>query len=99
MTSPLQSSLAALCATAQQAFHLVSEGAGVAILPWPSTLGLRAEGVTVRTLSDLSLSFETCLIMRRDDNSKLVNDFARAFLRKHVPKPGPGRQMELPLSA
>ena len=85
--------------TAQQAFHLVSEGAGVAILPWPSTLGLRAEGVAVRTLSDLSLSFETCLIMRRDDNSKLVNDFARAFLRKHVPKPGPGRQMELPLSA
>src|SRR5437870_10169227 len=40
--------------TAQQAFHLVSEGAGVAILPKPSTLGLRDAGVVVRLLSDPS---------------------------------------------
>jgi len=85
--------------TAQQAFHLVSEGAGVAILPKPSTLGLRADGVVVRPLSDPSLSFETCLIMRRDEDSRVVNEFARMFLRKHVPKRKSGPQMELPLSA
>lgn len=85
--------------TAEQAFHLVSERAGVAILPKPSALALRAEAVAVLPLSDPSLSFETCLIMRRDDDSKLVNEFARAFLRKYVRKLGASRQMELPLSA
>lgn len=33
--------------TAQEAFYLVSEGAGVAILPKPSESGLHAEGVVV----------------------------------------------------
>jgi DNA-binding transcriptional LysR family regulator len=85
--------------TAQQAISLVSEGAGVAILPSPSLVGLRGEGVVVQPLSDPSLSFESCLIMRHDDDSKLVNEFARIFLRKYVRKSGTGRQMELPLSA
>jgi DNA-binding transcriptional LysR family regulator len=84
--------------TAQQAFYLVSEHAGVAILPKPSVLGLAGD-IVVLPLSDPSLCFETCLIMRREDDSKLVNEFARAFLRKYVRKLGPGRQMELPLSA
>jgi DNA-binding transcriptional LysR family regulator len=84
---------------AEQAFYLVSQRAGVAILPRPSTVGTPAEGVVVRTLSDPALSFETCLIMRRDDDSKLVNQYARAFLKKYVRKVGPGRQMELPLTA
>jgi len=83
----------------EQAFYLVSEGAGVAILPRPSTLGTPVGGVVVRPLSDPALSFETCLIMRRDDDSKLVNQFARAFLRKYVRKLASNRQMELPLSA
>ena len=85
--------------TAQQAFHLVAERAGVAILPKPSALRLHLDGVVVRLLSDASLSFETCLIMRRDDDSRIVNEFARTFLRKHMPKVGLGLQLELPLSA
>jgi DNA-binding transcriptional LysR family regulator len=85
--------------TAQQAFYLVSAGAGVAILPKPSGSGLYAEGVVVRPLANPSLSFETCLIMRKDDDSRMVNEFARLFLRKNSRKLGSGRQMELPLSA
>jgi DNA-binding transcriptional LysR family regulator len=84
---------------AEQAFYLVSEQAGVAILPRPSTLGDPAGAVVVRPLFDPALSFETCLVMRRDDDSKLVNQYARAFLRKYVRKVGPSRQMDLPLSA
>jgi DNA-binding transcriptional LysR family regulator len=84
---------------AEQAFYLVSQRAGVAILPRPSTAGGPARGVVVRTLSDPALSFETCLVMRRDDDSKLLNQYARAFLKKCSRKAGPGRQMELPLSA
>jgi len=38
--------------TAQEAFYLVSEGAGVAILPKPSVIGLEARGVVVVPLFD-----------------------------------------------
>ena len=84
---------------AEQGFYLVSERAGVAILPMPSISGVPAPGVVVRPLCDPALSFETCLVMRRDDDSKLVNQYARAFLKRYVRKLGPSRQMDLPLSA
>ena len=85
--------------TAQEAFYLVSEGAGVAILPQPSMIGVQASGIVFVPLFDPSLTFETSLIMRCDEDSKLVNAFARTFLKKYVRKLGPERQMELPLSA
>src|SRR5438552_9626765 len=43
---------------AEQAFYLVSQRAGVAILPRPVTQGAPGDGVVVRTLSDPGLSFE-----------------------------------------
>ena len=85
--------------TAQQAVHLVSEHVGVAILTNPTALGFRAEGVVVKPLSDTSLCFETCVIMRTDDDSRLANEFARSFLRKYAPQRLPPKQMELWLSA
>src|SRR5271157_5348896 len=49
--------------TAQQAVHLVSEQVGVAILTKP-ILGVGAEGVVIKPLSDTSLCFQTCVVMR-----------------------------------
>ncbi len=85
--------------TAQQAMHLVSEHVGVAILTKPTALGVRAEGVVVKPLSDTSLCFQTCVILRTDNDSRLANEFARSFLRKYAPQHLPPRQMELWLSA
>jgi DNA-binding transcriptional LysR family regulator len=85
--------------TGQQAIHLVSEHAGVAILPKPIAMGVHAEGVVVKPLSDKSLSFGAYLVMRRDDDSRIVNEFARAFLRHYAPKKTAAMQMELYLSA
>ncbi len=85
--------------TAQQAVHLVSEHVGVAILNKPTALGFRAEGIVVKPLSDTSLCFPTCVIMRTDDDSRLANEFARSFLRKYAPQRLPPKQMELWLSA
>ncbi len=85
--------------TGQEAFHLVSEGVGVALLTKPRALGSCADGVVARPLSDPSLCFPTCLIMRSDDDSRLANEFARSFLRKYAPQHLPPKQMELPLSA
>jgi len=85
--------------TAEQAVHLVSEQAGVAILTKPTTVSLTAEDVVLRPLSDTSLCFETCLIMRTGHNSRLANEFARCFLQRFQPQILPPKQMELSLPA
>jgi len=85
--------------TVQQAVHLVSEHVGVAILAQPTTAGFTGEGIVVKPLSETSLRFETSVITRSDDDSRLANDFVRAFLRKYAPQRLPPKQMELWLSA
>jgi DNA-binding transcriptional LysR family regulator len=85
--------------TAQEAIHLVSQHVGVAIVTKPTSAAPSVEGVVIRPLSDTSLSFETCLIMRADEDSRLANDFGRSFLRKCAPRRPPPMQLTLPLPA
>jgi len=85
--------------TPQEAVHLVSEHVGVAILTKPTALGCRAEGVVVKPLSDESLCFKTYVIMRKDDDSRLANEFARSFLRKYPYQRRPPTPTELPQAA
>jgi DNA-binding transcriptional LysR family regulator len=85
--------------TTQQAVELVSEHVGVAILTTPTARSVHADGVVVRPLSDASLWFETSVIMRACDDSRLVNEFVRSFLRKYAPQHIQPKQMELWLSA
>ena len=42
----------------------------------------RADHLVVMPLSDASLCFDTCLVMRAADNEKLSNGFGRSFLRR-----------------
>ncbi|MGA2417468.1 MAG: LysR family transcriptional regulator [Candidatus Sulfotelmatobacter sp.] len=84
--------------TAQQAFHLVRERVGVAILT-KCAVDVSVRGVVVKSLSDTSLRFETCVIIRADNDSRLTNEFARSFLRRHQPRILQSKQMELSLSA
>ena len=83
--------------TAQQAVHLVAEHVGIAIL-MKSAVGSLPESVVLKPLSD-PLWFDTCIVMRANDDSKLVNEFARSFLRKYDSPILPPKQMELSLSA
>jgi DNA-binding transcriptional LysR family regulator len=85
--------------TPEQAIHLVSEHLGVAILTKAFAVGLRVDGVVVKSLSEPALRFEACVIMRADDDSRPVNEFVRSFLRKYARQRLPPTQMELPLSA
>ena len=80
---------------AQQAVHLVSEHVGVALLTQPAPLGFHANDVVVKPLSDASLYFQTYLIMRKDDDSRLANEFARSFLRRYPYQRRPPQPIEL----
>ena len=84
--------------TVEQAVHLVSEHVGVAILTKPAT-GVNAQRVVVKPLFDASLCLKTCVIMGIDNDSRLVNEFVRSFLRRYEPQVLPPKQMELRLSA
>jgi DNA-binding transcriptional LysR family regulator len=85
--------------TSQEALHLVSERVGVAILTKPTALEFCPEGVVVKPLSDESLCFQTCVIMRSEDDSRLANEFVRSFLRRYEPQIMSPKQMDLLLSA
>jgi len=79
----------------QEAVDLVSDHMGVAILTQPTAPGFHADGVVVKPLSDPSLCFKTCVIMRADNTSRLVNEYVRMFLRKYAPQRIPPKQAEL----
>jgi DNA-binding transcriptional LysR family regulator len=81
--------------TSQEAIHLVSEHVGVAILTKPVALGFPVDSVAMRPLSDPSLCFQTCVIMRKDDDSRLANEFARSFLRRYAYQRRPPKPIEL----
>jgi DNA-binding transcriptional LysR family regulator len=83
----------------QEAVDLVADHMGVAILAQPTTRGFHADGVVVKPLSDTSLCFQTCVIMRADDDSRLVNEYVRMFLRKYAPQRLPPKQVKLSQSA
>jgi DNA-binding transcriptional LysR family regulator len=84
--------------TAEQAVHLVSEHAGVAILTQPPNTSTKTEAVVVKPLSDASLRYKTCVITRTESESRLVSEFVRTFLSRYCFHRQWPRQMELSLS-
>jgi DNA-binding transcriptional LysR family regulator len=85
--------------TTQEAVDLVSQHVGVAIVTKPEAAALGSHEVALKPISDSSLCFDTCLIMRANDDSRLANQFARSFLRRYQPQVQTPKQMELSLSA
>ena len=49
----------------QEAFHLVSENVGIAMLTEQSARSCEAEGVAIRPFAHESLWFETCVVSER----------------------------------
>jgi hypothetical protein len=82
----------------QQAVDLVSDHAGVAILAEAPPQGFKAEGVVIKQLSDASLLLQTCVVMRGDDDSRLLNEYVRSFLRRYFGQRLPPKT-ESPLSS
>jgi len=68
----------------------------VAIITKPAGLRFRGEGLVLKVFSDASLCFQTCLIMRSGDDSRLANEFARSFLRRYADHRRPPKPIELP---
>ena len=84
--------------TPQEALDNVAEGLGVAIIPKFSISRYRFSGMTIHALSETPLSFETTLLLRKENDSRLTNEFARSFLKKLRVINATPRQLELPIA-
>lgn len=73
--------------TLQEAIHLVSTGVGISVTTQGLARHLHEPGITCRPLSHSSLMLDTHIAIRRGDDSKLVNAFVRAYVRKHKELP------------
>lgn len=69
----------------EEAFPLVQEGECVAFVVKAGALLLSRNGVTVRPLVEPGLSLKTYFASREDNDSKLLGEFVRAYMRKLSP--------------
>ena len=84
--------------TPEEAIRLVIEHAGVALTAKAAALSNRQPGVVMKPLGEVQLIVKTYLALRSNESSRMVNEFARAFLRKCVPPSEPDSQMKLPIN-
>jgi hypothetical protein len=68
--------------TAEEAVHLVLEHAGIAFISKAVALSHQRAGIVVKPLAEEKLRVRTYLALRADNDSRMLNEFARAFLRK-----------------
>ena len=82
----------------EEAFPSVVEGSCVAFLVKAGALRIAREGVTVRPLAEDALSLKTYLLSQADNQSKVVSELVRTFMRKlsNIPR---GRQTSFARSA
>jgi DNA-binding transcriptional LysR family regulator len=68
--------------TAEEAAQMLHEGQRVAILTRTGAWRIAEHGITIRPLTDESLVLTTSLVMRSDNNSRLLSQFAKAYAKK-----------------
>lgn len=77
--------------TAQEGISLVADHDCVALLTDASAGDLKHDGVVFRPLNDETLLLRTVLLIRTDNASRLVNNFAKTYIRQFKRK-GPQRE-------
>lgn len=68
--------------SAEDAANLVSERLGIAFVSMTGAMRIAQQGANVRPIDDPALISTVCLASRADNRSKLVSEFARAFMRR-----------------
>ena len=80
---------------APDAFHVVTEQNGMAFVSKATALNTHIDGIVFKPLSDESFSFDTCLVTRAEEKSRVVNQFGRDFLKKYSLRHPSASQMAL----
>ena len=81
----------------EEACQLVNEGLGLAFMTLAASQQITNPHVAIVPLQEPELNVEICLASRADNGSKLVSEFARAYMRKMAQVLRPP-QMKLPIA-
>jgi DNA-binding transcriptional LysR family regulator len=68
--------------TAEEAAHMVTQYNALAFYTRSGSWRIARNGLTMRPLSANELNFNTALVVRADDRTRLVSEFVRASIRK-----------------
>jgi DNA-binding transcriptional LysR family regulator len=82
----------------EEAFPFVADGSAIAFLVKAGALLVARNGVTVRPLAEEALRLKTYLASRADNESKVLSELVRAFMRK-ISDLNKYKQLILPISA
>jgi len=73
----------------------LTRGQRLEILTQPTAPSFDADRVVVKPLSDASLCFTTCVILKADNTSRLIEEYVRMFLRRYSSQRLPPKQVKL----
>lgn len=68
--------------TPEEVFPFVADGGAIAFLVKAGALLMARNGITVRPLAEMTLRLKTFFVSRADNESKLVSELVRAYMRK-----------------
>jgi DNA-binding transcriptional LysR family regulator len=68
--------------TAEEAAQMLHEGQRVAILTRTGAWRIAEHGITIRPLLDESLVLTTSLVMRSDNDSRMLSQFTKAYVKR-----------------
>lgn len=68
--------------TPEEVFPFVADGGAIAFLVKAGALLMSRNGITIRPLAEMALRLKTFLVSRADNESKLVSELVRAYMRK-----------------
>jgi DNA-binding transcriptional LysR family regulator len=66
----------------EDAYSLIADDGAVAFVVKSGAIRIARDGITVRPLAEGALMLKTYLASRADDNSKVMSELVRAFMRK-----------------
>lgn len=82
----------------QEAIDAVIDDLGVAFLPRAAALRYGATSIVLHPFRNEALWFDTCLVMKAENSTRMTNEFARAFLRRVASLHGTPVQLDLPIA-
>jgi hypothetical protein len=66
----------------EDAYPFIADGGALAFVVKSGAIRIARDGITVRPLAEDSLILRTYLASRADDDSKVMSELVRAFIRK-----------------
>lgn len=81
--------------SAEEAAQMLHDGQRVAVLARSGAWRISQHGITIRPLVEESLTLSTALVVRSDNQSRILSEFTRAYVKKLSSTPASQLKLKL----